>query len=82
MRQHSGSEVDAAVDDALLLFLLQDARYDGLRCDPVPAVVDHDRAQCVQARCVHCAIHSDALEIVALFGEKWIAWLFGFGFRC
>lgn len=43
MRQYSGAKIDAAVDNALLLLFLEDARYNGLRRDSVPAVVHHDR---------------------------------------
>lgn len=67
--QHGGAEVDAAVDDALLLLLLQDAGDDGLRGDAVPAVVHHHRAQRVQPRRVHRAVHAHALQVVALRTE-------------
>lgn len=67
MRQHSGSEVNATINDALFLLLLEDAWDDGLGCDAVAAVVHDDGAQRVQAGCVHSAVYAHALEVVTLW---------------
>lgn len=64
--QHSGAEIDAAVHDALLLLLLEDAGDYGLRRDAVAAVVHHHGSQRVQPGRVHGTVHSHALQVVAL----------------
>lgn len=66
VREDGLAEVDATIDDALLLLLLQDAGDDGLRSDTEAAVVDDHGAQSVEPLQVHCAVHAHALQVISL----------------
>lgn len=48
MRTHGLAVVVGAVDDALLLLFLKDARHYSLSDDTDAPVINHNRAECVQ----------------------------------
>lgn len=64
MRHNSLAKVDGSVDDALLLFPLQDARNDGLRGYTVTSVVHYHRAKGVKPLHVYSTVRPHPVQII------------------
>lgn len=65
VRHNSLSEVNGAVDDALLLLTLQDTWDDGLGCDTVAPVVHHYCPKCVQTLHIHRTVSPYSVQVIS-----------------
>lgn len=64
VRHYSLAKVNGSVDDALLLFSLQDARNDGLRGYAVTPVVHHHCAKGVEPLHVYSAVRPYPVQVI------------------